>query len=140
MPGEFVLAENVNLAARMPGVTVNGGGNCLHCGIDENVSTTAGTAGNRLEIVFPADVTVTQVTIVGHRNRLRYEQISAGIFELIDANGVELYDSGPVIDPGPLFDAHAQRSPVSRRPACAVDADGARSMAPAISSSSDLPS
>ena len=104
-PGEFVLAENVNLAARIPGVTVlNAPSNCPRCAIDESLSTKSATFGGPIEIVFPADVTVSQVTVQASRSQSD-GKISAAIFELIDANGVELYDSGPVEIPGPLFDA-----------------------------------
>ncbi|HZL92564.1 MAG TPA: Ig-like domain-containing protein, partial [Vicinamibacterales bacterium] len=104
-PGEFVLAENVNLAARIPGATwLSAPSNCPRCGIDESLSTKWPTFGGPIEIVFPADVMVSQVTVQATRSQFD-GKITAAIFELIDANGVELYDSGPVEIPGPLFDA-----------------------------------
>ncbi len=104
-PGEFVLAENVNLAARIPGVTVvRSAANCPRCAIDEDITTKWDSFGGPIEIVFPAPVTVSQVTILATLNPNDHK-ITAGIFELIDGSGMELYDSGPVAIPGPPFNA-----------------------------------
>ena len=102
-PGELVLAENVNLAARMPGVTVSGGG-CPACAVDEDNSTKWDAFSGTLQIQFPSDVTVSQLRLVGTRI-LNTERTTAGRFELLGANDVIRYASGPVEIPGPLFDA-----------------------------------
>jgi RHS repeat-associated protein len=113
-PGEFVLAENVNLAARIPGVTVfRAAADCPRCLIDESLTTKWNSAGGPTEIVFPADVTVSQVVIQASRSAFD-AKITAAIFELIDGNGVELYDSGPVEIVGPLYDATLEVPNVAR--------------------------
>ena len=98
-----MLAENVNLAIRMPGVIVSGGG-CPACAVDEDNSTKWVAAGGTLEIQFPSDVTVSQLRLVGTRQPST-ERTSAGRFELLGANDVIRYASGPVEILGPLFDA-----------------------------------
>jgi RHS repeat-associated protein/uncharacterized repeat protein (TIGR01451 family) len=104
-PGEFVMAENVNLAARIKGVTeVRLDVNCPRCAIDEKLQTEWISGGAPLEIIFPAAVTVNHVAIVGSRNQNAHK-ISAGIFELIAGDGTVLYGSGPVEILGPHFDA-----------------------------------
>jgi hypothetical protein len=78
--------------------------------IDDNLSTdwftAAGDAVNRgttpfLEIVFPQDVTVTELQMFGSRAFPNGFDFFAGIFKLFDASGAVLFDSGVVNLPAP---------------------------------------
>ncbi len=112
--GELVLAENVNLAARLSGVIVNASGffpgRSPALVIDENLSTSwiSGRGDNPvfLEVVFPLDVTVTQVQLFGHRDpNLQNSKITAGIFQVFAGDGTELHNTGAVELPAPNRDA-----------------------------------
>ena len=68
-PGELVLAERVNLGARVPGVVVNANGTCPACVIDEDPTTEwypgfGATQPPTMELVFPQDVSVFDVRIL----------------------------------------------------------------------------
>lgn len=121
-PGGLVLAENVNLAVRVPGVVVNASSCCgvsgtpcgrPECAVDESLLTSWVSQGGCtscdtqpfFEVVFPEDVTVTQVQIFGHRNSFLSNTAIAGIFQLFAADGTELHNAGVVEIPTPDHDA-----------------------------------
>ncbi|HET9703531.1 MAG TPA: PKD domain-containing protein, partial [Vicinamibacterales bacterium] len=116
-PGELVMAENVNLANRLPGVTVNASGFFFHgqpcgrpeCAVDENPATSWSTHFEPqpfLEVQFPLDVVLNRVEILGHRNPFLINlKITAGILQVFAADGRELYNSGNVELPLPARDA-----------------------------------
>ncbi len=109
--GDLVLAEHVNLANRLAGVRVNASGFAFGATpelvVDESLSTswTSGRGDSPvfLEIVFPQAVTVEQVQILGKRDG--QSRITAGIFQLLAADGTELHNTGPVELPAPNRDA-----------------------------------
>ena len=107
--GDLVLMEHVNLAARLPGVTVNSNGswfNSPEIALDENPATYWTPNPNALvtfiEIVLPADVTVEKLQLLGSRNN--DAKITAGIFQLFASDGTELYNTGNVDVPLPSGD------------------------------------
>jgi RHS repeat-associated protein len=116
-PGELVMAENVNLANRLPGVTVNASGFSFHgqpcgrpeCAVDENPATSWSTHFEPqpfFELLFPLDVVLNRVEILGHRSPFLINlKITAGILQVFAADGRELYNSGNVELPLPARDA-----------------------------------
>jgi RHS repeat-associated protein len=102
-PGEFVMAENINLASRMPGVSANGA-NCPQCAIDENIGTAWDAAFQTLALTFPSDVRVTRVDVIGTQDIHRVK-ITAGRLVLESATGAKLFDTGNVEFPLPNRDA-----------------------------------
>ncbi|HEX7282416.1 MAG TPA: FG-GAP-like repeat-containing protein, partial [Vicinamibacterales bacterium] len=101
-PGEFVMAQNVNLAARMPGVVPSGGG-CPRCAIDEAIHPDWGYGGSTLLLTFPSDITVSRVQIVGIRHA-NSPKISSGKLQLESSSGAVIFDSGFVELPAPNHD------------------------------------
>ncbi|MGH9387269.1 MAG: PKD domain-containing protein [Vicinamibacterales bacterium] len=118
--GELVLADHVNLAANLPGTTVSASTFSIYSGTDGKpesaIDGSPGTSwltlgadaanfGPRsrtgalpfIEVTFPESVTVTDLEVVGHRDpSLAGSKIFAGKFQLFDADGAELFDSGVV--------------------------------------------
>ena len=100
------LGELTNIA-RAFGVTANasssyGAAYAPDRVIDGNLSTTWYTASGDaahlggspfLEVVFPADATVSELRMFGNRTSTRYDFL-AGYFELFDESGTTLFDSG----------------------------------------------
>jgi hypothetical protein len=111
---EFVLAENVPLTTRVPGVTVSTsstigfGGPCPapQCAIDDSTATSwlSNDPSPFIEVAFPQDVTVTHVQIVADRQANILNKPTAGIIDAFGANGDLLYTSDNVELPGPLHD------------------------------------
>ena len=63
-------------------------------------------SGPNLEIRFPQDVTVTELQEFGHRHPFfANSKILAGTFQLFDADGAELFNSGEINFPAPDRDA-----------------------------------
>ena len=116
-PGELVQLEDVNLANRMPGVTVNASGFSFHgspcgrpeCAVDENPATSWSSHMQSqpfLEVQFPQDATVSRVEILGHRNPFLIDlKVTAGVLQVFAADGSELYNSGNVELTPPSRDA-----------------------------------
>ena len=107
--GDLVLMEHVNLAARLPGVTVNSNGswfNSPEITLDENPATYWTPNPNALEtfieIVLPQDVTVEKLQLLGSRNN--DAKITAGIFQLFAGDGTEIYNTGNLDIPLPSGD------------------------------------
>jgi len=108
--GELVLAEHVNLAHRLTGVTVHASGFFPgfppQSAVDENPATswTSGRGDSPvfLEIEFPQDVTVERVQLLG--NASAGGRITAGTFQLLAADGSVRHDTGPVELVGPHRD------------------------------------
>jgi RHS repeat-associated protein len=95
-PGEIVGAQGINLANRIPGVLLDPpGGTCPSCAVDDDPTTDwrAATYPPMLELIFPQDVTVTELRILPHLPPA-LNKASAGIFTLRDAQGNEIYNSG----------------------------------------------
>ena len=110
--GEFVTIENLNLATRVPGATVAGGGFEIHpeLAFDDDLNTDAITfqATPFLEVAFPQGVTVNQLQLFGPRasSDIAFGYVVlAGSFQLFDAAGSVLFDSGVVDLPAPNHDA-----------------------------------
>jgi RHS repeat-associated protein len=99
-PGEFVMAENVNLAFRMPGVVVTDNGQCPQCTIDEDITTDWDARGGTLVLTFPSDIRVSRVDVTGTRN-IFTTKIAAGRLVLESAAGATLFDTGNVELPLP---------------------------------------
>jgi RHS repeat-associated protein len=124
--GELVRADNVNLAVTVPGTTARassvgavGAGACGDGGVNRPQCATDGSLGTSwlsantdvarlganslsgggpfLEVVFPQDVTVSKLQVLGHREPfLQSLTILAGAFQLFDATGAEIFNSGSV--------------------------------------------
>jgi len=104
-PGELVIAQGINLATRLPGVSVSGTpGICPQCLIDDDPTTTwiSGTSDAAVQMQFPQDVTVSEVRFTPYRTNV-YVRVSAGILTLLDAQGNEIYNSGNVELPAPEY-------------------------------------
>ncbi len=113
---EFVLAENIPLTTRVPGVTIAAssnetfGGGCPNvvCAIDDSDATSwyNNDFSPFIEVTFPQDVTVAHVQIRGDRAALSFRprKVTAGIIELRGADGGLLFTSGNVELPLPLHD------------------------------------
>jgi RHS repeat-associated protein len=99
-PGEFVLAENINLASRMPGVVVSNNGSCSQCTIDEDINTEWDVAASFLVLTFPSDIRVSRVDVIGVRNVFK-PKVAAGRVVLESAAGATLFDTGNVELPLP---------------------------------------
>ena len=102
--GELVLAQGVNLGARVPGVVVNADGSCPACVIDEDPTTEwypgfGATQPPTMELAFPQDVSVFEVRILPYRSRTN--TAAAGVLTMFDAQGTEVYTSGNVELPAP---------------------------------------
>jgi RHS repeat-associated protein len=103
--GELVMAQGINLAARVPGVSMSGTpGSCPQCLIDEDpvshwISATSDAA---VQMQFPQDVTVSELRIQPFQTTA-YNRVTAGIFSLRDAQGTEIYNSGNVGLSAPLY-------------------------------------
>jgi RHS repeat-associated protein len=111
---DFVLLENGNLATRVAGVVVE----AAHSGFSTTPAMAAdddlGTSwrgnlslGPSLEVVFPQDVTVTQLQLFGLRDPflIANDQGShVGFFQLFGADGTELLNTGGVDLPLPARD------------------------------------
>lgn len=128
MEGDFVSVAAANLGRFVPGVTVNVSSKVTQpgivpepcdppdCGLDDLLGTSwvtaSGDAANLgahpfYEVVFPSDQTVSQLQVVGHRDgflRISKLFILAGEFQLFDADGNVLFDSGVVALPAPEHD------------------------------------
>jgi hypothetical protein len=102
-PGEFVMAENINLASRMPGVSMVGGG-CPQCAIDENINTEWNSAAQTLVLTFPSDVRVSRVDVINSRN-VHKPKVTAGRLVLESSAGATLFDTGNVEFQPPDLDA-----------------------------------
>lgn len=115
--GEFVTIENLNLATSVPGVTVTVGGDAFNVNpglaFDDDLNTDAITLhqffqATFLEIAFPQGVTVHQLQLFGPRapSDIDFGYVAlAGTFQLFDAAGSVLFDSGVVDLPAPNHDA-----------------------------------
>jgi RHS repeat-associated protein len=111
---EFVLAENVSLTRRVPGVTVSAsssaefGGDCPkpQCVIDDSEATSwlSNDSSPFIEVTFPQDVTVAHVQVQSDRESGGSRKVTAGIIELRGADGGLLFSSGNVELPLPLHD------------------------------------
>jgi RHS repeat-associated protein len=126
--GELVFVEAANLGRFVPGVKVNTSSEVPQpgfgievcdppdCALDDLLGTSwitaSGDAANLgahpfYEVVFPSDQTVTQLQVVGNRDgflRITNLFILAGQFQLFDANGNVVFDSGVVALPAPEHD------------------------------------
>ena len=115
--GELVPLDNVNLASRMPGVTITASsfvnGNEPQLATDDDLNTFWRFFGVTdlapvLDISFPQAVTVDQLQLFGLRDPIQLAQgwvFLSGIFQLFDTNGAVLFESGVVDLPGPYHDA-----------------------------------
>jgi RHS repeat-associated protein/uncharacterized repeat protein (TIGR01451 family) len=111
----LVRISNLNLASRMPGVTATASSEVSDgpaaAAIDDTIGTAwrNGSGGGQplLEIHFPQAVTVTRLELVGSRT-FPAQRNSAGIFQLFDGSGVELFTSGNVDIPPPSHDVTIQ--------------------------------
>src|SRR4029453_16665472 len=99
-PGEFVMAENVNLAFRLPGVVVTDNGQCPQCTIDEDITTDWDARGGTLVLTFPSDIRVSRVDVTGTRN-IFTTKIAAGRLVLESGAGPTRFDTGNVEMPLP---------------------------------------
>jgi RHS repeat-associated protein len=106
-PSEYVLADNVSLVARIPGVQVLASSGSPANAIDENLGTdwtTQFEVQPWIEVVLPEDVTVSQVQILAMRTVTENRKVTAGIVQLFAADGSELYNTGSFELPPPTRD------------------------------------
>ncbi|MBI3245681.1 MAG: VCBS repeat-containing protein [Deltaproteobacteria bacterium] len=107
-----------NLTRLIPEVTASASSSASSTpsqAIDDNIASSwlagTGDAANLggapfLEILFPVEVTVTELQMLGNRGgRANGFDIFAGVFRLFDAGGTVLFDSGVVDLPAPDRDA-----------------------------------
>ncbi len=129
---DFEIANAVNPGganlARLPGTTVtassSSSGFAPERAIDGNLQTSwftaSGDAANRrtspfIEVTLPSDQNVAQIRLFGNRERATGFDIFAGIFQIFDAGGAELLNTGTLLLPPPTRDI-----------AVAVDTNGVR--------------
>ncbi len=112
--GDLVFAANVNLATRVPGATeaasstAFGGLAAFAADDDLGSSWRAGGVDPWVEVSFPQAVTVTELQVFGHRDTSLVAggiRNTTGFFQLFDADGAELHNSGGVDLPAPNADA-----------------------------------
>jgi RHS repeat-associated protein len=116
-----------NLTRLIPGVTASASSSFSGFPparvIDDNLNTSwftaVGDAANLgttpfLEILFPQDVTVTELQMFGNRQFSTGFDFFAGVFQLFDASGVVLFDSGVVNLPAPDRDVTVSVPNVAR--------------------------
>ena len=113
--GDLVTLQNVNLATRVPGVVVQTNassfGSASAFAADDDLGTSWRSpfaVAPFAEIRFPADVTVAELQIFGHRDPFLAagdHRARAGFFQLFDAHDAELFNSGVVELPLPDRDA-----------------------------------
>ena len=111
VPGNLVFLDNLNLAARVPGVIARASssvpGHEPQFAIDEKLYNFWQSFDPHpfYEVEFPQGVTVTQVQLRGtHDPTLTPNEFSSGLVQLFDANNTILFDSG-VISLVPTHDA-----------------------------------
>jgi len=106
--GDLIELKQVNLAARVPGVTLISSGAVgttlgtganvgVEAAIDENHATLwlIGQPTGNLVVVFPQDVTVRELRVFGPGSP-SFVKIGTAIFELLDATGTVLFNTGQV--------------------------------------------
>ena len=115
---DLVQLENVNLATRVPGVIIqgidSGFGGPVSFAADDNPSTS--WRANlfqlpQMSVVFPIPVTVTELQVLGTREAFliaNQARPRAGVVQLFDGNGAELFTSGVIDLPLPLADANVK--------------------------------
>jgi len=115
---DLVELDNVNLATRVPGVVIQGGdsgfGGVVTFAVDDNPSTSWRANLSpipHVDATFPIPVTVTDMQIIGTRgafviaNQMRPR---AGVMQLFDASGAELFSSGVIDLPLPFADVNVK--------------------------------
>jgi RHS repeat-associated protein len=113
--GALVLAEDINLATRLPGAVVSGSGEfgtVAAFAADDDLGTSWRASpfdtAPFVEVSFPQAVTVTELSVFGHREPFLVaggKRNTAGFFQLFAADGTELFNSGGVDLPAPMADA-----------------------------------
>ncbi|HYR16508.1 MAG TPA: Ig-like domain-containing protein, partial [Mycobacterium sp.] len=114
--GDLVLAENVNLATRVPGAQVRASSR-VEFAADDDLGTSWRPNFDPVpfvEIAFPQDVTVTELQVFGFREEfLQGMGATAVFFQLFDARDTEIFNSSVVDLPPPLHDARVTAPRVS---------------------------
>ena len=108
--GNVVTLNNVNLATRVPGVTATAS-SAIGLGPVEAIDDAFGSAWSTgfdasppfFQIHFPQDVTVSRLELYGSRT-FPDRRIGAGIFQLFNAAGNELFTTGNIDIPPPTHD------------------------------------
>ncbi|MBI5755929.1 MAG: tandem-95 repeat protein, partial [Nitrospirae bacterium] len=108
--GQAVLIEEINLAQAVPGATLNVSSVTPYSPAHPAALAVDGSPGtswlstnwpftyNFIEIAFPQDVAVSRLQVYGHRDTSFQADywIRTGFFQLFDAAGNELFNSGPI--------------------------------------------